>query len=153
MKIQQHIAIILALILSMIGGVQLVVPHAQVADLHITGRYALAHDGFSTLEISVEGTSYVVLLSGGRPAPGAAVPAACYVKAKGKLQGRLLVADFSPLETETFVYSKTQAEKEKRQLQLVFGMNTAEVIHAETFGYCGRGASFEGHYRRIQTPQ
>jgi hypothetical protein len=79
------------------------------------------------------------------------VPADCYIRAIGKLEGKTLVANFAPVEIETFSYSEDQAKQEKRRLEIVFSPDSAEVTRADTFGYCGLGASFLGHYRRKTT--
>ena len=91
----------------------------------------------------------MALLSGGSlEAAGAAAGADCYVKAIGTLQENTLAAKFAAIETDTFMYSETQAQEEKRRLEMTFGSDTAEVIHADTFGYCGLGVTFLGHYQR-----
>jgi hypothetical protein len=114
--------------------------------------YTLSSDGSSTLEISAEGTHHVATLSGGSTeASGAAAPADCYIRAVGKLEGKVLVARFVPVETETFMYTKSQSEQEQRQLKIIFGLDTADVVQADTFGYCGLGASVVGRYRRQKT--
>jgi len=140
---------IIALALLLLGSGITIIKHSHAADRTITGVYTAGHGAPSTLEVRVEATHYVVLLSGGgSEAARAAPPADCYVRAKGTLHGRTLTVTFMPVETDTFIYSQAQAEKEKRTLKIVFGQNTADVIRADTFGYCGLGSSFVGHYRR-----
>jgi len=125
------------------------IKRSHAADRTIAGVYTAGYGAPSRLEVRMEATHYVVLLSGGgSEATGAAPPADCYVRAKGTLHGRTLTANFMSVETDTFSYSQAQAEKEKRTLKIVFGQNTADVIHVDTFGYCGLGSSFVGHYRR-----
>lgn len=114
----------------------------------IEGAYGALAGGSSLLEIRVEGERYVILLSGGSSdAMGVAAPADCYLKAIGNLVGRTLEAEFASIETETFYYSKAQAEQERRKLRIVFETETAEVTSADTFGYCGLGISFLGQYK------
>ncbi len=121
----------------------------QAADVDITGSYTLSGKARAQLDIKAEGDHYVALLSGGgQEAAGPATAADCYIKAVGKLKNTTLVADFTAIETDTFSYSEAQAKQEKRQLKIRFNRNTAEVIDANTFGYCGMGADFSGRYRR-----
>ena len=136
-----------AFLLSIVGYAA-VRPH-QANGLDITGTYTCSQRSASTLEIKAEGSDYVVSLSGGSsPAAGAAAPADCYVRARGKLHGKTLTAEFVSIETDTFSYSAAQAEHEKRQLTIVFNPGSAEVVRADTFGYCGVDSNFVGHYQR-----
>lgn len=140
---------IMVLMAIVFGCAQVLEPRAQEADLDIAGMYVLWRDGSSTLEISAADSHYVASLAGGgSEAAGPAAPADCYVRAMGRLEGKILVADFAALQTETFSYSGAQAKKERRQLKIMFGPGIAEVISADTHGYCGLGASFVGHYHR-----
>ena len=121
----------------------------QAAGLDITGSYTLSGKARAQLDITAEDEHYVVLLAGGgQEAAGPATAADCYIKAIGKLKDTTLVADFTAIETDTFSYSEAQAKQEKRQLKIRFNKTTAEVIEANTFGYCGMGADFSGRYRR-----
>ncbi len=91
----------------------------------------------------------MVLLSGGSSETAeAGAPADCYIKAIGQLKEDVLLAVFQPFDTDTFSYSKVQANRENRKVTIIFGFGTAEVISADTFGYCGLGTSFLGKYYR-----
>lgn len=114
----------------------------------VQGIY-VSQDSLSTLEVRREESRYLVLLSGGSPGKeGAGAPADCYVKAAGNLKETVLVAFFQPLETDTFSYGKVRANRENRKIKVIFGFGTADVITADTFGYCGLGVSFLGKYLR-----
>jgi hypothetical protein len=115
----------------------------------IEGRYVFAGTIAATLEISRDGDRYAVALSGGSPTnAGAAAPADCYVRAAGTLRDATLDAAFTSVDAETFTYSQTRAEREGRQLRIVFRASEAEVTRADTDGYCGLGATFVGSYQR-----
>lgn len=118
----------------------------------IQGRYAFAGSIAATLEIRRErGDRYIAALAGGSPRDaGASAPADCYVRAVGALQDGTLDAAFTSVDTATFRYSQTRAEREGRRLQIVFRSGGAEVTRADTDGYCGLGATFVGSYRRAQ---
>jgi Protein of unknown function (DUF3313) len=64
------------------------------------------------------------------------------------LHGKTLTAEFVPLETEDTSYTAAEAKQEKRRLTIVFNPESAEVVQADTFGYCGLNFTFIGHYRR-----
>jgi hypothetical protein len=92
---------------------------------------------------------YVVRLEGGSsPGLGGAAPADCTVEARGALDGQVLRARFGPVETDAMSYGAAEAEREGRAVEIVFGAGTAEVLAADTLGYCGLGAEFRGRYRR-----
>jgi hypothetical protein len=61
-----------------------------------------------------------------------------------------LVARFTTVETDVFSYDAAKAEREKRTIAIRFVADDAEVLSADTEGYCGMGASFLGHYRRVR---
>jgi hypothetical protein len=118
----------------------------------IAGRYVGGTEATSTLEVQTEGDRFVVLLSGGAQAgAGAATPADCYVRAVGTIQGDTLVAGFTSLETDVFYYDAAQADREKRKVAIRFAAGDAEVLSADTDGYCGLGITFLGPYRRVRT--
>jgi hypothetical protein len=115
----QHTSIVVVWIVFVFGCAQVTAASSQRADLNITGIYTLSDDGSSTLEISAEETHYIAaLLGGSAEAAGAAASADCYIRAVGKLAGRLLVAHFTPVETGTFMYSKTKRKKKNANLRL-----------------------------------
>jgi hypothetical protein len=144
---------ILVLLLLSGGSASDGIPPAHAASQAIVGVYTAGQGTSATLEVRLEGAQWVVLLSGGSTeAAGAAAPADCYIRALGTLQGNILVGQFTAITSETFAYSQAQAEKERRMLKVMFGPNTAEVIQAETVGYCGVGSNFVGHYRRNTPP-
>lgn len=117
--------------------------------LNITGNYTLTRNASTMLEVKREAPDFTVLLSGGSlKAAGAAAGADCYVRAIGTLQEDRLVGSFAAIETDTFMYSETQAQEEERRLEIKFDSDSAEVIHADTFGYCGLGVTFLGRYQR-----
>ena len=117
----------------------------------IAGRYR--HDGpiAATLEIRPDGGRYLVRLEGGGSSQaGAASAADCVIEARGELRDATLRAPFGPVETDTFSYGAAQAADEGRRLEIVFEPGAAEVVAADTFGYCGLGADFAGHYRAVE---
>jgi hypothetical protein len=114
----------------------------------IAGLYR--HEGpvAATMEVRQEAGQYVVRLEGGGAvAAGAATPADCTVEARGNLDGGRLRARFGPVETDTFSYGPAAASSEGRTVEVVFEPGAAEVVEADTLGYCGWGAEFAGRYR------
>jgi hypothetical protein len=117
----------------------------------ITGLYRHEGPALATLEVRAEGGGYEVSLEGGgTDAMGAAAPADCVIEARGTLEGAVLRAGFVAVETGIFSYSAAQAAAEGRALEIRFAPDAAEVIAADTVGYCGWGADFTGVYRRIR---
>jgi len=109
----------------------------------------MAGNPATSMEVRREDSHYqVVLYGGGEESAGAATAADCFIRAVGKLEGNRLNAVFSAIETDTFSYSEREARTEGRKLEVVFGSQGASVVHADTLGYCGLGATFEGEYRR-----
>ena len=80
---------------------------------------------------------------------GAASAADCVVEARGELTGGVLRARFGPVETDGFSYGAAQAAEEGRTLEIVFEPQAAEVVAADTFGYCGLDAEFAGRYPSV----
>jgi hypothetical protein len=120
------------------------------AQIDVTGRYE--HEGpiTASLEVVREENRYVVRLEGGVPSgQGAATPADCLIEARGTLKGTSLEARFGGVETDTFSYRATQAEREGRTVAIVFETDGAEVVRADVFGYCGLGADFAGRYQKV----
>jgi hypothetical protein len=116
---------------------------------NIQGRYVLAGATAATLEIVRDGDRYVVTLAGGSPgSAGAAAPADCHVRAAGAVHGDILDAMFVGVVTDTFSYSDTQAQTERRQLRMALKPTSVEVTRADIDGYCGLGATFLGLYQR-----
>jgi hypothetical protein len=114
----------------------------------IVGVYQ--HEGpvAATLEVRHEAAQYVVRLEGGgSTAEGPATAADCVVEARGDLDGGVLRARFGPVETDTFSYGAAQAENEARIVRIAFEPGAAQVIEADTLGYCGLGVEFSGRYR------
>ena len=70
-----------------------------------------------------------------------------FVEARGDLDGVVLRARFGPVETDTFSYGAAQAESEARMVRIAFEAGAAQVIEADTLGYCGLGVEFSGRYR------
>ena len=109
----------------------------------------MAGNPATTMNVRIEGSQYQVVLSGGgEESAGAASAADCFIRAIGKLQGNKLKAVFTAIETDTFSYSERKAIKEGRKLEVVFNPQGALVVHADTLGYCGLDATFEGKYQR-----
>jgi len=149
--VKRRIKTVTIWVLLLLGYTAVIALPFQDRDLDIRGIYGSSLNPSSNLEIQAEGSHYVALLSGGSvETAGTAASADCYIRAIGKLEGRVLTATFAPVETETFAYNIAQAEKEKRQLKIVFEVNTANVVHADTLGYCGLATDFIGHYSRKQ---
>jgi hypothetical protein len=114
----------------------------------IVGVYQ--HEGpvAATLEVRHEAGQYVVRLEGGgSAAEGPATAADCVVEARGDLDDGALRARFGPVETDTFSYGAAQAESEARMVRIAFEPGAAQVIEADTLGYCGLGVEFPGRYR------
>lgn len=117
----------------------------------LEGFYRAEGPASATLEVRRgPGGEYVVRLEGGSPPGlGAAAPADCTVEARGVPDGPTLRARFGPVETDTASYGADQAAREGRTVEIAFtDRGTAEVLAADTFGYCGLGAEFRGRYRR-----
>ena len=114
----------------------------------IVGVYQYEGPVAATLEVRREASQYVVRLEGGgSSAEGPATAADCVVEARGDLDGVVLRARFGPVETDTFSYGAAQAESEARMVRIAFEPGAAQVIEADTLGYCGLGVEFSGRYR------
>jgi hypothetical protein len=114
----------------------------------IVGVYQYEGRVAATLEVRHEAGQYVVRLEGGgSSAEGPATAADCVVEARGDLDGVVLRARFGPVETDTFSYGAAQAESEARMVRIAFEPGAAQVIEADTLGYCGLGVEFSGRYR------
>ncbi len=114
----------------------------------IVGMYRYEGPVAATLEVRHEAGQYVVRLEGGgSTAEGPATAADCVVEARGDLDGGVLRARFGPVETDTFSYGAAQAENEARMVRIAFEPGSAQVIEADTLGYCGLGVEFSGRYR------
>ena len=114
----------------------------------IVGVYQYEGPVAATLEVRHEAGQYVVRLEGGgSSAEGPATAADCVVEARGDLDGVVLRARFGPVETDTFSYGAAQAESEARMVRIAFERGAAQVIEADTLGYCGLGVEFSGRYR------
>ena len=114
----------------------------------IVGVYQYVGPVAATLEVRHEAGQYVVRLEGGgSSAEGPATAADCVVEARGDLDGVVLRARFGPVETDTFSYGAAQAESEARMVRIAFEPGAAQVIEADTLGYCGLGVEFSGRYR------
>ena len=114
----------------------------------IVGVYQYEGPVAATLQVRHEAGQYVVRLEGGgSSAEGPATAADCVVEARGDLDGVVLRARFGPVETDTFSYGAAQAESEARMVRIAFEPGAAQVIEADTLGYCGLGVEFSGRYR------
>ena len=114
----------------------------------IVGVYQYEGPVAATLEVRHEAGQYVVRLEGGgSSAEGPATAADCVVEARGDVHGVVLRARFGPVETDTFSYGAAQAESEARMVRIAFEPGAAQVIEADTLGYCGLGVEFSGRYR------
>jgi hypothetical protein len=114
----------------------------------IVGVYQYEGPVAATLKVRHEASQYVIRLEGGgSPAEGPATAADCVVEARGDLDGVVLRARFGPVETDTFSYGAAQAESEARMVRIAFKPGAAQVIEAQTLGYCGLGVEFSGRYR------
>ena len=110
--------------------------------------YVMAGNPATTMNVRREGNQYQIELSGGDDGlSGASTVADCFIHAEGKRAGNRLAAAFTALETDTFSYSEREARAENRKLEVIFEPEGATVVHADTLGYCGLGATFEGQYR------
>ncbi len=115
----------------------------------IVGTYTSVASKTTIIEVQIENSHYVVRLSGGSSAvAGAGVSADCVILARGALKKNVFMADFSAFDTDTFSYSEDQAKAEGRKLQIGFNPPTATVMQADTDGYCGLGANFQGKYHK-----
>ena len=116
----------------------------------IAGLYRHAGPVAATLEVRPEGGRYLVRLEGGGSSEaGAASAADCVIEARGEQEGGVLRAPFGPVETDTFSYGAAQAADEARTVEIRFEPGGAEVVAADTFGYCGLGAEFAGRYQIV----
>jgi hypothetical protein len=116
----------------------------------VAGRYRHVGPIAATLEVRPEDGRYLVRLEGGGSSQvGAASAADCVIEARGELMDAVLRAAFGAVETDTFSYGAAQAADEGRILEIVFEPGAAEVLAADTFGYCGLGADFAGRYRMV----
>ena len=114
----------------------------------IVGVYQYEGPVAATLEVRHDAGQYVVRLEGGgSSAEGPATAADCVVEARGDLDGVVLRARFGPVETDTFSYGAAQAEGEARMVRIVFEPGAAQIIEADTLGYCGLGVEFSGRSR------
>ena len=114
----------------------------------IVGVYQYEGPVAATLEVRHEAGQYIIRLEGGgSSAEGPATAADCVVEARGDLDGVVLRARFGPVETDTFSYGAAQAESEARMVRIAFEPGAAQVIEADTLGYCGLGVEFSGRYR------
>jgi len=114
----------------------------------IVGVYQYEGPVAATLEVRHDAGQYVVRLEGGgSSAEGPATAADCVVEARGDLDGVVLRARFGPVETDTFSYGAAQAESEARMVRIAFEPGAAQIIEADTLGYCGLGVEFSGRYR------
>ena len=114
--------------------------------------YVMTGNPATTMDVRREGDQYQIVLSGGgEESAGAATAADCFIRAVGKLEGNRLAAVFTAIETDTFSYSEREATTKGRELEVVFRSQGASVVRADTLGYCGLGATFEGEYRRKPT--
>jgi hypothetical protein len=110
--------------------------------------YVMAGNPATTMDVRRDGDQYQIELSGGGDElAGASTAADCFIHAEGKREGNRLAALFTALETDTFSYSEREARAENRKLEVVFEPEGASVVHVDTLGYCGLGATFEGQYR------
>jgi hypothetical protein len=131
-----------ALALGLVGCVAAASPTGDIA-----GRYRHEAPIAATLEVRADGAHYVVRLEGGGSEDaGAATPADCVIEARGDLEGATLQAAFGPVETDAFAYGAAEAASEGRTVEIRFEPGAAEVIEADTFGYCGLGTEFAGRY-------
>ena len=120
----------------------------------VIGDYRHAGRVAATLEVRRVPEGYAVRLVGGASLDaGAGAAADCVVTAHGPINGRYFAGRFDPVETDAFVFGAEQAAREQRVLRIAFGHNVAQVTEAETFGYCGLGATFLGRYRFIRNPE
>ena len=117
-----------------------------------SGQYVRRGQPTSTLEVHAEGDRYVAVLAGGGfEGRGASTAADCYVRAVGSMRGDVLIARFTPFTTDVFSYGAAQADSEHRSISIRFTAGNAEVLSADTEGYCGLGATFLGPYQRVPT--
>ena len=98
------------------------------------------------LDISKKDNLATIRLTGGAPDTGAATNADCLIAASGPMANGTLTAIFQPVTTATFSYRRTQAEKERRQIVIEILPGSAEVLSADTLGYCGLSVDFTGVY-------
>jgi hypothetical protein len=116
----------------------------------VAGRYRHAGPIAATLEVRPDAAGYRVRLEGGGSTRDSAASAAdCVIEARGELTGGVLRARFGPVEAEGFSYGAAQAAEEGRTLEIVFEPQAAEVVAADTFGYCGLEADFAGRYPSV----
>jgi len=126
--------------------------HAAPGSPDVSGQYVRRGAPTSTLDLHAEGDRYVAVLAGrGFEGRGASTAADCSVRAVGSMRGDVLIARFAPFTTDVFSYGAAQAEIEHRSISIRFTAGNAEVLSADTEGYCGSGATFLGSYQRVPT--
>jgi hypothetical protein len=126
------------------------VPSAPArAEQAIAGTYTHDGDIAATLVVHVnKGGGDVRLDGGGNRRAGASSAGDCSIHAVGPVTPAGIVADFRAVESDTMDYDETQARQEHRKIRITFSNRGAEVVSADTNGYCGLGADFTGHYTR-----
>ena len=119
----------------------------------IIGSYESKGNSRNTLQVFQQQEGYrIELVGGGENYQGAATSADCVVHATGKLKGNLLTANFTAVETDTFLYTDDQAKEDRRTVKINFSRGRATVSQADTLSYCGYTANFVGIYRRKIRP-
>jgi hypothetical protein len=115
----------------------------------IAGRYISSNIPGNTMNITKRQNGYLVELEGGgEDSSAAGTSANCIIHAYGILKGNRMTATFEAVDTEIFQYTEEQAKSENRKLELKFVRGRANVLQADTLGYCGYGANFRGKYKR-----
>ena len=113
----------------------------------IVGVYQYEGRVAATLEVRHEAGQYVVRLEGGgSSAEGPATAADCVVEARGDLDGVVLRAG-SARSRPTPSLTVRRRPSEARMVRIAFEPGAAQVIEADTLGYCGLGVEFSGRYR------
>jgi hypothetical protein len=98
------------------------------------------------LAVRASGNSYSISVTGGAIARGASTAADCVIEAQGIRTNNEVTGFFGPVSTDTFLYPKVRADKERRELVMTFESDQIEVVRADTLGYCADGVDFTGTY-------
>jgi hypothetical protein len=124
-------------------------PAGGRADPVLAGTYIHTGDIPAMMVVHVsKGIADVRLDGGGNRRAGASSAADCGIHAVGPVMPSGVVADFHAMESDTMDYDEVLAKQEHRKISITFSGGGAEVLSADTDGYCGLGANFTGHYKR-----
>jgi hypothetical protein len=122
---------------------------SDLVHFSMVGEYVFSGNPSNTMKILQQSEGFrVELVGGGKDSSGAGTSADCVIHAYGIVKGNQMTATFAAIDTDTFLYTDAQAKAENRKVEIKFARGRVTVLHADTLGYCGYGATFLGIYRR-----